>query len=775
MVSRELPLVQRGMRIFLAAIAGFLFCLSPPCRAAQVDNIDVAIARAAAVEDLPARVRDSLVDPQWLSSGDHLVFWDAIGPDAGSWVLVDAARGARRAVASPASLRSQLTALAGRKVTMPPQMPFIIAPGGRTLLFSFDDEPWKLELLTGTVRRVVKNGFEALLLEGGIASPSGDRVAVQRGDGYAVVDARGRTLLERTGSPDRGWRLPEQPWSPAGRLAVWEVDQRRVHRIPTVDYSSATERVTMVPYAKVGTPIATEQLHLIDTMTGVETPVSTGNEGYSWLAGWSEEVALVLHLARDGKRLALLAIDRDGGSRPLISEERRETKVADLNFAAGEWRRQVVPLARRQGFLWMSERDGWRHVYRYDAGGRLLGRLTRGAFAVAGVDGVAEDGTVIITASPDPASPYDERIYRTSRSGSALRPIADEPGVHRVSLSPTGNYLVDNRSSWTTPRIRRLIALDGRQTQQLTTADASAVADVRRTPEALRVLAADGVTQVHGALYRPTDFTQTLRYPVIAYIYGGPFSTVVARSFIGTSMSLRAQALAEAGFIVVAFDVRGTAGRSRAFKDATYGRIGQTEIADYVAGLRQVAASRPWMDTSRVGIHGHSWGGYFAIRAMLTAPDTFVAGYAGAPGALDEDALVNEPDMGLLSGNPVGYDTGSNIALADKLKGHLRIMHGSSDSNAPLSSTMRLADALIAANKPFEMLVMPGVDHQPTGSSRAYYLADIIRFFKRHLGSGLQSHLGGPQFDASVIGSGNRSDVNNRVLANNLREEHSGQ
>lgn len=738
------------MRIFLAAVAGVLFCLSSPCLAVPVNDIDAAIARAAAVEDIPALVRDSLVDPQWLPSGDRLVFWDAIGPDAGSWVLVDAARGARRAVASPASLRAQLAALTGRMVIMPAQMPFVIAPGGRSLLFSFEGAPWALDLPTGTVRRVVKDGFEALLLEGGIAAPSGDRVAVQRGEGFAIVDARGRTLLERSGSPDRGWRLPEQPWSPAGRLAVWEVDQRRVHRILIIDYSVATERVTMVPYAKVETPIATERLHLIDMTTGAATPVATGGEGYSWLAGWSGEAALFLHLARDGKRLALLAIDRDGISKTLINEEHRKTKIADLNFAAGEWRRQVVPLARGRGFLWMSERDGWRHIYRYDTQGRLIGQLTRGDFPVAGVDGIAEDGTVILTATPDPASPYDEGIYSTSLSGGALQPVADERGVHRASVSPTGRYLVDSRSSWTVPRVRRLIALGRQKQQQLTTADASAVADVRRTPEALRVIAADGATEIHGALYRPTDFDPALRYPVIAYIYGGPFGTVVARSFVGTSMSLRAQALAEAGFVVVALDVRGTAGRSRAFKDATYGRIGQTEIADYVAGLRRVAARRPWMDMARVGIHGHSWGGYFAVRAMLTAPDTFVAGYAGAPGALDEDALVNEPNMGLPSGNPAGYATGSNIALADKLTGQLRIMHGSSDVNAPLSSTMRLADALIAANKPFELLVMPGVDHQPTGSSGAYYRADVIRFFKRELGSGLRPILSAARPEASL-------------------------
>ncbi len=268
---------------------------------------------------------------------------------------------------------------------------------------------------------------------------------------------------------------------------------------------------------------------------------------------------------------------------------------------------------------------------------------------------------------------------------------------------------------------------------RLTTAEAGAATD-RIAAEAVRVLAVDNATPLFGALYKPNDFDSARRYPVVAYIYGGPFGTVVARSYTGSTMTRSAETLAAAGFVVVAIDVRGSAGRSKAFGDFTYGRIGQSEIPDYVAGLRQLSATRPWMDMSRVGIHGHSWGGYFAIRAMLTAPDMFKAGYAGAPGALDEDALVNEPDMGLREANQNGYARGSNLALAPRLAGHLRIMHGTADANAPLSSSLRLVDALIRAGKPVELLTMPGVDHNPTGTAQDYYRDDVIRFFRRTLG-----------------------------------------
>ena len=724
-------------RFFYALICAVVFA---PCAAqAQSTATDtetaVRLERARQVENWSDAIRDSLVAPQWLATGDRLVFWDAFGPHAGTWVLVDAASNTQRPVIGSAELRTQLTALMGKDPQLPEQMPFILTPDDRGMVFRLGDAGFRIDFTASKVKRIAEGGIEALLLDGAIASPTGDRVAIQQHEGFAVIDAAGQTMIARTGTPDLAWQLPHKPWSPDGRLAIWQIDQSKVHHIPIVDYTLASERVTMVPYAKAGTPIATARLHLFDPVTGSLTPVELPQgEGYDWLTGWRDDgSALILHLERDGKRLDLLAVMRDGNVHRLLREERRDTKVADLNFAVDGWRTQVTPLSRGHGFLWMSERDGWRHVYQYDERGRFVRQMTRGAFPVVRVDRVAEDGTLLVTAAGDPVAPYDERLYRVTRSG-ALRPIATEPGMHLATASPSGRFLVDSRSSWTTPRVRDLRRIDGAVVTRLTSADASAVpATGRKRPEAIEVLAADGRTPLFGALYRPFGFDPAKRYPVIAYIYGGPFGTVVSRTFTGSTMARRAETLAAAGFVVVAIDVRGSAGRSKAFGDATYGRIGQTEIADYVAGLHQLGAERSWMDLSRVGIHGHSWGGYFAIRAMLTAPDMFKAGYAGAPGSIDEDALVNEPDMGLPTANPAGYAAASNLGLANRLAGPLRIMHGTADTSAPLSSSMRLVSALIRANKPVELLVMPGADHNPEGTANDYYRDDVIQFFLRTL------------------------------------------
>lgn len=703
--------------------------------AQSLDDAASRLNRAARVEAWPQAIRDSQVAPRWLKHRERLVFWDAIGPMAGTWVVVDAGRRKRRPVITPASLREQLTALTGRDVALPAQMPFVLTPDERGLLFDYADAGFRVDFAEPIVRRVEKGGFDAQLLAGGTASSDGDRIVSQQGEGFAVFDKTGRTVLARAGTPDLAWQLPEQPWSPNGRLAIWLIDSRMVHHIPIVDYGAATEQVTMVPYAKVGTPIARARLYLFDPATGAVRPASGDqDEGYDWLAGWRDDgSAYVLHLSRDGKRLDLLSVGGDGAIRRLLREERRDTKVADLNFAVGGWRAQVVPLTGSRGFLWMSERDGWRHVYHYDHAGHLIRQVTRGAFPVVRVDRAGDDGTVLVTAA-DPAAPYDERLYRGDLKGGALRPVSTSPGIHFAIASPSGRYLVESYSSWTRPRIRDLIRNDGSGRTRLTVADTAAVAATGYTPpEPIRVLAADGATPLHGALYRPSGFDPTRRYPVVAYIYGGPFGTLLSRTYTGNTMMRRAEALAAVGFVVVAIDVRGSAGRSKAFGDATFGKVGQSEISDYVAGLRQLAAARPWMDLARVGIHGHSWGGYFAIRAMLVAPEMFVAGYAGAPGALDEDALVNEPDMGQPADNPGGYAAGSNLALAGQLAGPLRIMHGTGDVNAPLSSSMRMVDALIRAKKPVELLAMPGIDHNPEGPAGAYYRDDVIRFFLRTL------------------------------------------
>ncbi|WP_434391091.1 DPP IV N-terminal domain-containing protein [Melittangium boletus] len=691
---------------------------------------------------LPELIRDSLVPPRWLRQGDRLIFWSAVGKDSGTWVLMHARTGAMKPLLASAALRTQLSRLMGKPVRLPAQMGFALAPDERGIVFAFEGRTFALGLSDGRVTALAPTDPATWALSRAHQrAPVGGAVAVQREDGFAVLGSDGRPRVERPGEENHGWRLPDKAWSPDGRfLVVTRDDLRGVHTIPLVDYSSALERVIPVPYVKVGTPLARTEFHVVEPSTGRVTQVPpVEGETHAWFAGWRPRggEALFLHLTRDGKRLDLVAVDPVSGERRrVLREERPESFVGGLDFALEGWSWQVTPLPDDSGFLWMSERDGWRHVYLYDAAGTLVRQVTRGDFPVHRVVGIApQEDAIFVLASADSGAPYEHLLYRGTLKGGALTRMSSGSGMHTVTFSPSGAYYVDAWSSRTQPRLREVVATDGGGRVRLTTADASALQALGYTPpEALTVQAADGVTPLHGVLYKPRDFDAARRYPVIVYVYSGPFTTIVPWSFVGSSMSLEANALAQRGFIVVMIDPRGTPGRSKAFQDTNHGRIGQTEIPDQVAGLKQAATTRPWMDLERVGIHGHSWGGYFALRGMLMAPEVFKAGYAGAPGALEEEAIINEPYLGLPQDNPEGYRAGSNLALAGNLQGALKLMHGTHDVNAPLSTTLRMADALIRANKHFELLLMPGQPHTPEPPADRYYREDVQDFFLRTLG-----------------------------------------
>lgn len=692
-------------------------------------------------------IHDTFTRPRWIGDTDSFVYGAAVGEHAGTWVVVDARRRTSKPVLTRQALEEQLSGLLGQKPQLTLNLlPFSLTPDSTRLLFTLQGRPFALGLRDAKVTALAPTDLEALALSGGQRSPDGRSVVLPRGQGFTVVDGSGRTLLERAGETDLAWQVPEKAWSPDGRfLLIWRNDTHGVHKIPIVDYSTAIERVERVPYTKTGTPLVRAELHVFELATGHETRIPPGPaESYDWLAGWRPggSEALLLHLSRDGKRLDLEALEPGTGkTRLVLREERPETFVAGLEFSAGVtgpagWELQVTPLDDDRRFLWMSERDGWRHVYLYDYSGKLERQVTRGAFPVHEVLGVSPGGKdLFVLASAQPDAPYDRIPYRTRLGGGPMERLSSEPGTHRVFPSPSGRYLIDGHSSRARPRVWEVRSADGRTTLRYAQAEVSAFTQLGFTPpEGFTALAADGTTPIYGVLYKPRDFDPRKRYPIIDAIYAGPFMTVVPWSYLSNGLGQHASSLAQLGFIVMVLDARGTPGRSKAFQDANYGRVGQTEIPDHVGALKQAAASRPYMDLSRAGIYGHSWGGYFALRGMLTAPDFFKAGYAGAPGALEEEAIINELNLGLPAVNPAGYEAGSNVRLAGALRGALKMMHGTSDVNASLSTTMRMAQALIQAGKRFELLIMPGEGHSPQGPAGRYYRDDVLRFFVEKLG-----------------------------------------
>ncbi|MDI1475428.1 DPP IV N-terminal domain-containing protein [Polyangium sp. y55x31] len=738
---------MRQLVVFLSAcLTAGIGCMPPRSVAPQGDPLQARFDVSEKYYHFLDRIRDTLVAPRWLPDRDQFVYWSAVGPHRGTWVLVDAQERTMVPVLPSEALQAELSQLVGQKIELPENIHFVLAPGPgpeeRRIVFQLQGQSFALGLSDRRVVALAATDRAALMLSPSHhLSPDGRTIAVQRGAGFAVVGSDGNALLERSGEEHYEWQIPERAWSPDGRfLVVWRNDARGVHKIPIVDYSTGIEHVKMVPYSKVGTPLMRSELYVVEPATGRVTQVPPApGETYDWLSGWRPDgsEALVLHLSRDGKRLELSAVEPSTGkTRLVLREDRPESFVGALDFAVDGWSRQVTPLGDDKHFLWMSERDGFRHVYLYDYAGKLERQVTQGSFPVHQVLGVApKKDAIFLLASAEGAAPYDRLFYRASLAEGGLKRLSPDPGIHRILLAPSGRYYIDGHSTRVQPRVWDVGSTDGGAPFRYAKADTSALAELHYSPpEPLTVQAADGTTPLYGVLYKPWDFDPRKHYPVIDVIYAGPWLSVVPWSFVGTGESRWANSLAQLGFVVMVLDARGTPGRSKAFQDVNYGRVGQTEIPDHVTALRQAAATRPYMDLGRVGIYGHSWGGYFALRGMLTAPELFKAGYAGAPGALEEEAVINEPNLGLANENRAGYAAGSNVSLARNLRGALKMMHGTSDVNASLSTTMRMAEALIREGKHFEMLIMPGQPHSPEGSAFVYYRDDVWRFFVKELG-----------------------------------------
>ncbi len=578
--------------------------------------------------------------------------------------------------------------------------------------------------------------------KGRVFSPAFDRYVIVEDNNlrlFEVGSSEGQALTG-DGEEDVIWQAATEGWSPDGRFfAALRMDVRAVHHLPIIDYTDAEESCREVVYAKTGGVFGQFELAVFDRESGNKTVVEidAGEDIYLFPVGWREDGSefLFLRMSRNAKRLALMAADPETGeSRPVVVEK-QDTFVGGLDFITGGWRDFYTPIAGTDQFLWLSERDGWRHIYHYSLDGGLLGRVTKGAFPVLQV--VAVDGNekqVFFKANGEERL-YDTHLYRADLNGSNIRRLTEKSGDHEIQMAPSLSCFVDTHSSTQRPPRSELRDRDGALLLTLSEADASGLESIGWTPpEEFVVKADDGETDLYGVIFKPRDFDPDKKYPVIDFIYAGPFTTVVPNTFAtGYPLVARARGFAQLGFIVFVVDCRGTVERSKAFQDASYGRIGEIEIPDHVATLRQLAATRPYIDLERVGIFGASWGGYFALRAMLTAPDVFHVGISGAPGDLTEAPPINEPYMGLPKDNPEGYAAGSNPPLAGNLKGKLLLLHGTADINAPFSTTMRMVRALIDAGKQHDLAVFPQGDHYFRGSDGPYFAQLMAAYFREHL------------------------------------------
>jgi dipeptidyl aminopeptidase/acylaminoacyl peptidase len=532
---------------------------------------------------------------------------------------------------------------------------------------------------------------------------------------------------------------PATSWSPdSTKLAVFRVrpgQRRKIGYIESSPTDQVQPKLSTVEYAKPGDTLDVPQAVLFDVASRKQTVVD--NDLYpnpynvSRIAWRRDSRAFTFEYNQRGHQVyRVIEVDAATGKpRALINEE-----VPASSFFCYYSKRFVHHVNDGRELVWMSERDGWNHLYLYDgATGKVKNQITKGPWvvrSVAKVDDKARQIWFSASGMHAGADPYYLHWFRVNFDGTGLAPITSNPDVtHTLAFTSDMQFFTDTWSNYRTPPVIEL-----RRTKDLSLVanidkgDPSKLAPLGWTPpEPFTAKARDGKTDIWGLIFRPSNFDATKKYPVLEYIYAGPHDSFVPKTFsAGNPM----QAMAELGFVVVQMDGMGTSNRSKAFHDYCWKNIGDAGFPDRILWHKAAAAKYPWYDVARLGIYGHSAGGQNSLGALLFHGDFYKAA-ASSAGCHDnrmDKISWNEQWMGW----PVGpeYSASSNVDHANKLKGKLLLAVGEMDTNVDPASTMQVVNALIKANKMFDLLVLPGQNHGGWGD---YWDRKRADFFVREL------------------------------------------
>jgi dipeptidyl aminopeptidase/acylaminoacyl peptidase len=547
----------------------------------------------------------------------------------------------------------------------------------------------------------------------------------------------------------------DQPWGAAmwGLAAYWSPDSRYLlagrradpieERWPLIRYPAWDDvpekgfapTVEMWPvwwWAK--TPEAFE-LHLFDLKSNTHARVPIEPQPGQWVepVEWIPDGSGVLVVRRgpQARVLDLLVVDPADASVRLLDSESVEYGTQYAPNEPPYWR--FLDDGRR--FIFRSERDGYQNLVLYDVRDGFLRTLTTGSHPVRSFRAHEASGWVYFAAQLDDDRPYDRHVARVPLAGGAIERLSAEHGQHSWSLSPSGKYFLDRHLASDRALRTDLKATDGRFIMTLEAGSTDRIRGELRwsPPEEFSVVAPDGVTELHGTLFKPWDFDPDRSYPVIDNLAAlhGLGSVVLRDDAIGQAMQER-QAMAQLGFIVVTFDARGTHWRGRDFRLSTWGRGDTDLVPEHVHVIRQLARDRPWMDIERVGVYGFSHFGYQCARAMLMAPEFFTVGVCGA--APDRQGLPGAENVGSVLGSAESPFR-SNSSMAGNLEGRLLLIVGTEDFQGPLYTMMPLMDALVKADKQYAFRLIPGMGHgtSPGTPLGRYYWDAVAEHFLAHL------------------------------------------
>ena len=718
-------MIRGGLRAACGAVATVL-CLAATADAqTKALTLDDLYAPGKRIELGPARGFAPIV---WASDSEYLQVRQTDGES--ELVRVNAATGAGTPVYDPARLAAALAAVPGmtsdeaRKLSRPRgtgtgRLP-LLSPDFTTMIVVAAGDLFAWPLGAERVTRLTSSAGEELEVT---FSPDGRLVAFVRDHNLFVVDFAGNERQLTTDGHAQllngrlDWVYQEEIygrgthraywWSPdSSRIAFLQLDESPVPEFTVVDHIPYRQQVEVTDYPKAGDPNPLVKLGVAPAAGGdlrwIDTSKYGSAEHLIVNVGWTPDSREVVYQVQDREQtwLDLNLGDAAKGTTKTLFRETTKAWVSVLDGAT--WLADGT-------FLWQSERDGWQHLYRYRRDGTPVGRITSGRWEIRQLYGVDETRGFIYFSATE-RSHIGGDVYRITLDGTGLTRLTQTPGTHRASFNPSFTHFVGTWSDVSTPPQARLHTADGAEVRLIDRNEVAALAQYRlSTPEFLQVKTKDGF-ELEAMLIKPVDFDPSRKYPVLQSTYAGPHAPQVRNAWGGTGY-LYNQLLAQRGVAVWVCDNRSASGKGAESAWVAYKRLGETELADVEECLDYLKA-QPWVDASRIGISGWSYGGFMTSYA-LTHSTSFAMGIAGGSVTdwRDYDSIYTERYMLLPRNNPDGYARTAPRAAAGKLHGQLLLVHGTMDDNVHVQNTIQFAYDLQKAGKPFELMLYPKSRH----------------------------------------------------------------
>ncbi len=546
--------------------------------------------------------------------------------------------------------------------------------------------------------------------------------ATRDGKQNAIINGATDWVYEEEFSMSRAFE-----WSTDGsKIAFMRFDESGVKEWMMTNYSNELyPEHSSFKYPKAGEDNALVTCHIFDLASGKISKVDLGDKPDMYIPRikWQDDDNLIaFHMNRHQNELDLVRVNAKSGKTDILLNEKNEYYIEihdDLTF-----------FDDGSGFVWLSEKDGYNHVYLYDLKGKLIKQVTNGKYDVTKFYGMDKKNGLIYYQSAE-ESPMDRQVYSIDLKGKNKTNLTPEKGTNSAQFSKTFDYFISTHNSLNTPSTYKVCNRKGKEVRMIEDNYAlkALMTDYDISPSEHFSFKTSEDIKLNGWMIRPPDFTPGVKYPVFMYVYGGPGSQTAKNSFSGPNY-FWFQHLAQQGYIVVSVDNRGTGGRGEEFRKVTYQQLGKYETIDQIEAARWLSKQN-YVDGSRIGIFGWSYGGYLSSLCLLKGNDVFKSAIAVAPVTNWKwyDSIYTERYMRTPKENPNGYEDNSPINFADRLKGEYLLVHGTGDDNVHAQNTYEMMNALINANKQFDMYLYPNRNHGIYGGVTRLHLYNKMTNF----------------------------------------------